>query len=269
MANPTVSIVMATHNDESYIEQAINSVIEQNFSEWEIVIVNDASTDRTSAKVASLAAKDDRIRLVDLQSNIGQAPALNLGLNLSKGRYIARIDGDDYWTDQNKLTAQVNFLETNSDYALVGTQGVAVDVSGNELFKLEFPLHDSEIRKQILTRNCFIHSSVMFRSDTAREIGWYRNTEGKVEDYELWLEMGKNHKFAVLASKALCYRINPAGITQTKTDIQWQAFINLSNRYRDYYPGYYKARLKLQTQKTLLKIFGPKFLTLLKKIIFS
>jgi glycosyltransferase involved in cell wall biosynthesis len=268
MTEPKVSIIMPVYNNAAFIGQAIASIIAQTFLDWELIVIDDGSKDDSGNIADRLAEKDSRIRVIRSGINQGLTASLNLGLKEARAEIIARLDSDDYWVDNSKLEKQFQFL-AQRDYALVGTEGMAVDESGKPLFKMEFAHTDEQIRKEILRHNCFIHSSVMFRKAAALSYNGYKNSEGYVEDYELWLELGLTHKFAVLPLLAVHYRINSTGLTYSNTIPQWQAFINLMKRFRKNYPNFYPAYFKLLSQKLFLQIFGFKNLNILKKLLLN
>ena len=115
---PLVSIITATYNDESYIENSIRSVLSQDFTDFEYIIINDGSVDNTKKIVQRLQKEDSRIRLIN-QQNKGLVASLNRGINEARGKYIARIDGDDEWLP-HKLKTQVDMLENDDELVLVG-----------------------------------------------------------------------------------------------------------------------------------------------------
>src|SRR5690606_37374672 len=127
---PRVTVLLAVHNGERYIQEAIDSILAQTFGDFELLIVNDGSTDATRDLVLSYS--DDRIRLVDNDHNIGLPKSLNRGLRLAKGRYIARLDADDI-SEPDRLAAQVSFLQANPDVAMVGSWYRKIDGEGNTL----------------------------------------------------------------------------------------------------------------------------------------
>src|SRR5258708_3974332 len=121
MKNDLVSIVMSTYNNASFIEEAIESVVKQNYTFWEFIIINDASTDDTHKILKKWSTRESRIKYLINKQNQGLTKNLIKAINLSHGKYIAIIDGDDVWSSKKKLEKQVEFLDKNSEYALVGT----------------------------------------------------------------------------------------------------------------------------------------------------
>jgi glycosyltransferase involved in cell wall biosynthesis len=267
--NPKITVLLPVFNDEGHIKQSVASVIEQTFQNWELLVLDDGSTDRSIKMIKDLLARDPRIKLINNPTNIGLIETLNKGLSASHSDLIARIDSDDYWNDKTKLQKQFDFLNSNPEYGLIGTCGIAVDEQDKHIFNLNYPETDSEIRSQILRRNCFIHSSVMFRKNLALKCGGYNQNYKHVEDYTLWLQLGTISKLANLPEQMITYRINQKGITQNNTDTQINSAIKLSQEYKNKYPNYLSASIKLKTQKLLLRIFGNKGLSLLKEKVFK
>ena len=144
--NPRISIILPTYNGAKYIRKAIESVISQNFFDWELMIINDGSTDNTEEIIEEYKSKDNRIVYIKNDSNLGIQKTFNKGLGEAKREYVARIDDDDEWIDKDKLTNQVEFLDNNQDYVLVGTGVIIVDVSDKEVVKYLVPTRDNEIR---------------------------------------------------------------------------------------------------------------------------
>ncbi|MBK8984276.1 MAG: glycosyltransferase family 2 protein [Ignavibacteria bacterium] len=175
-SNPIVSIIIPTYNRVSMLERAIDSVFDQSFTDWELIIIDDASTDDTQVRMTELDSKEDRIRYMRIPriSGKGISEYLNIGLRNAKGKYIARIDDDDYWCHKDKLKMQVEFLDKNSDYVVVGGGVILVDENGDELFKYLKKETDSEIKKYALFSNPFTHATVMFRRDLALELAVIR-----------------------------------------------------------------------------------------------
>jgi glycosyltransferase involved in cell wall biosynthesis len=236
--NSKVSIILPTYNGEKYIRRAIESILSQSFSDWELIIINDCSSDNTEIILKEYIAKDVRIFYIKNEINLGVHKSLNKGLKEAKGDYIARIDDDDEWIDKDKLKKQIEFLENNKDYVLVGTGVVLVDIYGNEINRYLMPILDKDIRKKLLRINCFIHSSVVFRKSILDMSG---NYDGLLEDYDLWLRMGVLGKMANLASYSVKYWLNNTGVNSQKKVLRLKENLFLSKKYKNKYSGYWKA----------------------------
>ena len=214
----------------------------QSFSEWELIIIDDGSSDNTESIVKEYIAKDQRIVYLKNESNLGIQKSLNRGLKEAKGKYIARIDDDDEWVDKDKLRKQVEFLDTNIDYVLVGTGTMVIDESGKEIFRYLLPETDKEIRNKILSKNCFVHSSVVFRKDASLKFNGY--TEEKedthIEDYDLWLKLGTVGKLVNLSIYGINYMARDGSISSIHKLEQLRKNITLIKKYKNRYPNYNK-----------------------------
>jgi glycosyltransferase involved in cell wall biosynthesis len=271
MNKPKVSILMATYNNANYVTEAIQSILDQTFNDWEFIIVNDGSTDSTLETIKQIAKEDNRIIILNNESNSGVIKSLNKGLKVAKGEYVAKIDGDDVWTHREKLEKQVDFLENNLNYSLVGTWSRIVDRERKHLENMTGPSSDEDIRKIILKYNCFNHSSIVIRKSTLDKVGYYDENRNLCEDYELWLRIGKVAKIFNIPEFWVDYRVNPNSITQTKFDEcdvdmnaikdQYQNDYNLSmwdkiiERARRYYPLWFKHLTYKLKRRTAIIIF--------------
>lgn len=188
MDDPTVSVLMSVYNDESYVQNAIDSILDQTFEEFEFIVVDDGSTDATRDVIDTYS--DDRIRLVENESNIGLTRSLNRALDYARGRYVARQDADDI-SRMDRLERQVSYLNRHPNVAMVGSGAVLVDESGNTLNRritLTHPTLDDILRK-----NRFVHGSVVVRRDVLNEVDGYDEFFETVQDYDLWLRIANRH----------------------------------------------------------------------------
>jgi len=242
---PKVSIILPSIGQPPFINAAINSVINQTFTDWELVVIIDEPFSINLEKnLFTLTEKDRRINIIKNNEKKGFRKSLNRGLSVAKGEYIARIDDDDIWLPE-KLEKQLNFLETNSDYVLVGCATIVVDEKEKEIYRFQLPIEDKDIRAIILSRNPFVHSAVMFKRKTALEIGGYNDQLEENEDFDLWLRLGTKGKMHNLSEHLVKYRdpflkplINKIQRNRTKL------FISIIKKYQHDYPGYYKALFK-------------------------
>ncbi len=241
---PKVSVLLPVYNGEKYIEKSLNSVLNQSFTDLEILVLNDGSTDNSLEIINKFIAIDSRVRAINFEKNIGLIGVLNEGVKKSNGLYLARIDSDDEWGDTDKIEKQVEFLENNPEYALIGTNAILVNEKNEEVGKIEYCQKDEEIRKKILIKNQFLHSSVLFYKEAAEKCGLYKNEEKYVEDYGLWLRIGQNYKFANLPIVGLKYFLNPQGETATKNRQQVINSFKLVIKFRKIYPNFFIACIK-------------------------
>lgn len=196
MANPKISILLPTYNRASLLNRAAKSILAQSFQNWELVIVNDASTDGTKKFLNELAGQDPRVRPVHHEKNYYPdiSRTLNEGLQIARGEYVARLDDDDYWCDDRKLEKQATFLDAHSDIAIAGGGTIVIDENDHEKFRYLKPEQDGAIRDKALFANPFTHSTVIFRRQMAIEAGGYGDFKN-AEDWDLWLRLGTHGKF--------------------------------------------------------------------------
>lgn len=255
---PKVSILLPTHNGERFIRRAIDSVRAQTFTEWELIVINDGSTDKTGALVTEIKALDPRIKMIIFEKNKGIQKALNEGLLQAKAPLVARLDDDDLWTDTEKLSKQLRRFEEEPTLVLLGTGVIVQDEEGRALYNFRNPETDSEIRKRILYRNCFSHSSVMFKRSLALSCGGYSEHEQTlhIEDYELWLRLGRHGKMANLPDLSLAFTVRADAISgKHKLEQLWRQ-LEISRVFRADYPNYPLSRIQGYARFIGYKLFG-------------
>ena len=238
-----ISIILLTYNGSKFISKAVESVLSQSFSDFELLVIDDGSIDNTADIVQEFANKDSRMIYLKNEKNLGIQKSLNRGLKEAKGEYIARIDDDDIWIDPEKLRKQAEFLNANSDYVLVGTGVIMQNEAGLELFRFLNPESDKDIREKLLIKNCFIHSSVVFRKDVAFKFGGYSEKQEvrHVEDYDLWLKLGTIGKLANLPNYSVRFTLRPGSISSENKSEQFKKNIAFIKKYKNQYPNYWQA----------------------------
>lgn len=244
MTTPLVSIILSTYNwNHNWLSLSIDSVLNQSFVDFELIIINDCSTNDIEKTILKYSEKDKRIVYIKNDKNLRLTKSLNKGIENSKWRYIARIDDDDIWCDNQKLQKQVDFMEKNPDYWLCGTQVIFIDENWNELEKIKYPTQDKDIKKSILFGCKFFHSSVIIRKKALEEVWVYSSDWDYSEDHELWLRIWTKYKLHNLNDFALLYRINQNGICFTNSFKQRKSGIILVDKYKSYYPNYILAQI--------------------------
>jgi glycosyltransferase involved in cell wall biosynthesis len=233
-----VSVIMTVYNGEKYLPAAIDSIVKQTFKDFEFVIVDDGSQDQTSV-ILKNACRDPRVKVLT-QSRIGRASALNLAWQNTTGKYIANFDSDDL-TEADRLERQLDFLEQHSEIGLLGTAWkVFGEQDGKPFAKLVHPPTLNEnLRRELVRRNPFNHSSVMIPRKVMKEIGGYNNHLSVAIDYDLWVRIARDYQIAnlpqVLVSQrsyqSFFNRISLPKRYKTISSIRWRAWCMFSHSY--------------------------------------
>lgn len=193
---PTVSVILAAYNAERYIAESIESVLNQTFSDFELLVVDDGSIDGTQDKIAPYI---DKIRYIKKEENEGPAAARNTGILASRGDLIAFQDADDIWLPE-KLEKQVRFLEDNKDIAMVYTDFMEFDENGTR--KISFFAHHKPVSGWIfghlLDENPIGSDTVLVRKDVFEKCGLFDALLRTIEDYDMWLKIAHNYKISFI-----------------------------------------------------------------------
>ncbi|WP_081415454.1 glycosyltransferase [Parabacteroides massiliensis] len=200
--NIVVSVVMPVYNQEKYVQDAIESILNQTFQDFELIVVNDGSDDNSESKI--LSCRDERIVYVRNEENQGNYPARNIGIAKAKGRYVAVMDADDL-AFPTRLEQQFTYLENHRDLCVVGSGFTFSDT----LRKCRHPLGDEEIRLALLDRNSFMHASLMIRMEALRELGGYNEAYRYASDYDLVCRLVLYGKVENLPDILMIYRCHP------------------------------------------------------------
>jgi glycosyltransferase involved in cell wall biosynthesis len=223
------------------LTRSIDSALGQTNKNIELIVVDGGSTDGTYAIISDLHKKELRIKPVLSEGRLNFVKSLNYGISISKGQYIARLDSDDFWCDPNKLYKQVQFLESNPDYLLVGGGIIVINEQGEELLRILHPRQDSDIRGRMLFDSPFAHSTVVFRRDVCMSVGGYDERLDYCEDWDLWLRLGRMGKMYNFRDYFVCYTQGKHNRSNRVKDRR--AAFKLRRKYRDDYVGFHKAVL--------------------------
>ena len=200
---PQISILLPVKNGASVLAEAIDSLLRQTFPDWELLAIDDGSTDSTAELIAGYS--DKRIRLIKNDRNIGVAASLNRAEAISAGEYIARMDADDIALPE-RLAQQYQFLESHPNVALCGT---AVETFGGFEEVYQLPRQHSDIRALLFLQPSLMHPTVMWRRKSFREKDLhYQENPPTAEDYELWVRATEKVQFANLPQILLRYRVD-------------------------------------------------------------
>lgn len=247
---PAVSVVLPAYNCEKYIAKAIESVLHQTFTDFEFIIINDGSTDRTEEIIKSFS--DPRILYQVNNTNKGLVYTLNKGIDIAKGRYIARMDGDDICL-RERFKKQFDYLQLNKDVEILATVVTLID-ENDDLFGSwrsdERNLSEKDIRKQLPKDNCIAHPTVIGKTEAFKKYK-YNHSQSQSEDYDLWLRMVSDrviiHK---LPEPLLLHRILASSFTRSnKKNVFWKIG---ETQLRFTWQQFQKGKLSLFACKTFI-----------------
>lgn len=216
MKSYEITVLMPVYNGEKYLKTAIESILSQTYSEFEFLIINDASTDNSRNII--LSYQDERINLVDNEQNLGITKTLNRGLQLAKGKYIARMDCDDI-SLPNRLEKQLEYI-TKENVSFVGSYCKLFSDTKELKNMLTAPVYHNAILFHLCFRCCLVHSSMLFSKQAVIDLGGYDESKNYVEDYDLWCKAILNYKFVVIPKILHAYRENDSSISSRNKDIQ-------------------------------------------------
>jgi len=219
--NPKITVLMPVYNCELYIKEAIESILNQTFSDFEFLIIDDASTDLTPSIIKSY--NDSRIKLIEKPDNSGYTNSLNYGLSIANGDYIARMDGDDF-SFPERFHKQISFLDSNRDVFLCGTSYHIMERDKNIIL----PESHENIKSALLKANCIVHPSVMFRNSRDNKSSvCYDSLKEPAEDYDLWVRLLTFGKLYNLPEILLNYRVHDSQVSQKRNDEQKNAALEV------------------------------------------
>lgn len=217
--NPRVSVLMPVYNGERYLREAIESILNQTYTDFEFIIIDDGSTDNTWQILQSYAANEPRIVLVRNETNIGLAGSLNKGLGLARGEYIARMDADDVSLPE-RLASQVAFLDEHPKVGVVGSSVQLIDADGSPTRIVRQPTMHGLILWFLCFHTAFAHPTVVFRKAVVEGVGGYDDAIVANEDRDLWQRLSSVTRLANLPDVYLLYRRHPYTVSHRYTDTQ-------------------------------------------------
>jgi glycosyltransferase involved in cell wall biosynthesis len=225
---PLISVLMSSYNDEKFIDESVQSILNQSFSDFEFLIINDGSTDNTLKIMQRYTKQDKRIILINNKRNLGFIKSLNKGLKKAKGKYIARMDADDVALP-NRLQIQFDYLEQNTDIFMAGTYAINMDENGTKISLFKPPTNPKMIAKSLETYNCMYHNTIMFRNSGEY---FYREKMTYTEDNDLYLRfLSDGKKIANIPILLVKYRRSPNSTSFSKRGKQ----MLFSQKAREFY----------------------------------
>jgi len=185
-----VTVLMSVYNGERWLRESIESVLEQTFTDFEFIIVNDGSQDLSLDIINNHAAKDRRIQVIS-KPNTGLADSLNAGIGQAKGEWIARLDADDL-CEPNRLGVQYVLANSKKEFVLIGSGLTEIDDNGQPTKVFKYPPNNHDLVKRLITiKGFFAHSSAFIRTNTLKAVGGYRPRIKRAQDYDLWLRLSE------------------------------------------------------------------------------
>lgn len=252
MAAPAVSVLMGVRDGAAWIPRAIASVLAQTLTDLELVVVDDGSTDATAALLAGV--RDPRL-VVERQARAGLTVALNRGLGRARALLIARLDADDVALPA-RLERQRAFLQAHPEVGLLGTAARVVDESDRDVEIIQPPEDDHAIRRALIRRNPFVHSSVMLRRALVSSVGGYDVSFAVAQDYDLWLRLSAITRMANLAEPLVIRHLVAGRVTAARDDERLRA--EARARWRAVRAGAYPPWGALFALRPLLALALPR-----------
>lgn len=234
---PVISVVMSVYNGERYLKKSIESILTQSFTNFEFVIINDASTDKTDEIIKLY--NDPRIVYIKNETNIGQTKSLNKAIKISRGKYIARMDADDI-AFPDRFNIQVEFLNENPTVKVVGSWYLIINESGKVVRKVCLPADSTEIKALLiasspLTFPYIAHPTVMIREEIFDDVGYYNEKYYVAQDYDLWIRISREYQVMNLPKVLLKYRMHKLSLTKHRSHISIKEGEEITNSNITYY----------------------------------
>lgn len=250
--NPLVSVVMPAYNAEKYIAEAIESILNQTYKNFEFIIVNDGSTDNTLNIIKKYAKKDKRIKVISNETNMGIAKTRNNYLKIVKGKYIATQDADDI-SLPIRISEQVKYLESHPKVGVVGAFIEIFEDSTEKVIGIrKYNEKDEDLRRTVFFYSPIAQPTSMIRKEAFDILGHYDAEYPPAEDLDLWFRIGSKYQFANIQKILLKYRYNPNSATGSKTKLMEQ--LTLKIREKNYNNPAYKLTLFARVFNLLHKI---------------
>lgn len=261
LRSPVVSVLMSVHNDAEYLEDAIESILDQTYRDFEFLITDDCSQDGSRSIIRSYARNEERVKAFVNEVNQGLAASLNDMLDEARGRFIARMDADDI-SRSCRFERQVDYLESNSSVDVVFSNTRIIDKHGNPVCVAWRP--DEEEIVNWIGRRCYIpHPTVMVRKSSIREVDGYDESYWTGQDHDLWQRMKENGAtFRYLSEVLLDYRLNPDSVRAEYDGDYWFKVSNMCiwNKSRLKSLAYLSRLTLWQQLQILTKFFVPHFI---------
>ena len=233
---PRVSILLLASSRPQLIDRAIQSVLAQEYQEWELIIVQDGPNKLIEAILSEWVRRDKRIRYFLRGKSNNLASTYNFGIARARGEYIAILDDDDFWLAAHKLRRQVALLDTHAEYVGCGGGMVVVDETGNELMRYLKPEYDETIKRRALLANPMAHSTMMFRRLVGGQVNLYNEALAGLSDWDMWLSLGRHGKLYNFPELFTCYTLWKYSASFQRHRDNAKAALRIVWRHRAWYP---------------------------------
>lgn len=216
-----ISVIMSVYNAEKYLREALDSIVEQTYKNFEFIIINDCSNDSSWSILKEYANNHKNIVLFNNIDNLGLTRNLNLALCFAKGKYIARMDADDI-SDLKRFERQIEFFNKNPLYDIVGTFSVDIDGNGHIIRKRTAPIFHSKIIRMLPKLSPITHPTVMFKKSSLQPLGYYNVKYATSQDLDLWLRAaGAGLKFYNIPEFLFKYRMDENFLDRKSLKFRW------------------------------------------------
>lgn len=238
-----ISVLLPVYNAEQFLAETLDSLLRQTNKNFEVIAVNDGSKDSSLYILNAYAARDERIIVID-QKNQGLVKTLNLAAQKASGEFFARIDADDTALPR-RFELQLEAMQENPKRVLVAGGFDVMNEDGEVLYHDAVPTEHSDILHAMFSRNPLAHGSVLIRRTAFEKAGGYSNNCGPTEDYELWTRLSENGEIYAVPETIFRWRINPNGITSTKSEAMEKFMKRNLDSFQKMHPYSYISRSKL------------------------
>ena len=244
----SITVIYPFYNNEACIKKSLLSIINQSYKSWKIILINDCSKDDSLKIVKEILKKQNiskkKYILINNKNNIGITKCLNLALKISKSKFIARADADDFY-HRHRFKIQMDFLKKNSYVDVVGTNANIININGKLLEKVSMPSSDKMIKKILVYRNVFFHSSIIARREFFKRNNFYNAIYPNAQDYDLWLRGYKNSTYANINKYLIFYRRDYKNFSISKIKCSTLIRFKFLIREKLYLRGFYLLLLNI------------------------
>jgi len=252
MAKPRVSVVIPTYNRQDLVVEAIESVLAQTYTGFEVIVVDDGSTDETAARIEPYL---DRVNY-RTQENRGVAAARNTGIRLAQGEFVCFLDSDDLW-EPAKLETQLRFADAHPEYALISTEIQGFDADHKAMGKNKAAMYDirnGDVAERLLFGNWIQTSTVMLRRKCLDEVGWFDEDIGQFgEDWLLWMRVASRFPIYFLPQPLVSYRFHHGRLTLYQPEAQFESLMRCVEKISAF-PQFHKKKRLLRNVEYMICI---------------